>query len=85
MSERLKMAKIETIAQNDEEGKYITIKTSTYVFLILIRTYVNNLSIIRSYDICFGFTHYLLFPYIRVDNRGDRGDDIWNITYILVS
>ena len=73
MSEILKMAKIETIAQNDEEGKYIMIKTSTYVFVILIQTYVNNFSLIRSYDICFGYTHYLLFPYIRVDNRGDGG------------
>ena len=71
MSERLKMAKIETIAQNDEEGKYITIKTSTYVFVILIRTYVNNFSIIRSCDICFRYTHYLLVQYIQVYNQGD--------------
>ena len=38
----------------------IKIKTSTYVFLLLIKTHVNSFSGIQNYHICFGC---MLFQY----------------------
>ena len=61
--------------QNDEEGKYITIKTSTYVFLVLI---ITIFGIIQSYDICFGYTHYPLFSCIWVEKKGYG---VWHLKY----